>query len=103
LQDFIQKQFSLRRKSSCEENEETSAKYSRVRAADSTGIKVNGLTVNVSMFILTENSYSSLISYSQDGRIDQEVASRVQRANNAYFQMNNIIFGKRELEMKTKT
>jgi uncharacterized membrane protein len=40
---------------------------------------------------------------SQDGRIDQEVASRVQKANNAYFQMNNIIFGKRELETKTKT
>jgi hypothetical protein len=40
---------------------------------------------------------------SQDGRIDQEVANRVQKANNAYFQMNNIIFGKRELEMKTKT
>jgi hypothetical protein len=39
---------------------------------------------------------------SQDGRIDQEVASRVQKANNDYFQMN-IIFGKRELEMKTKT
>jgi hypothetical protein len=40
---------------------------------------------------------------SQDGRIDQEVANRVQKANNAYFQMDNIIFGKRELEMKTKT
>jgi hypothetical protein len=39
---------------------------------------------------------------SQDGRIDQEVANRVQKANNAYFQINNI-FGKRELEMKTKT
>jgi hypothetical protein len=38
---------------------------------------------------------------SQDGRIEQEVAKRVQKANNAYFQMN-IIFGKRELEMKTK-
>jgi hypothetical protein len=40
---------------------------------------------------------------SQDGRIDQEVANRVQKANNAYFQMNNVVFGKRELEMKTKT
>jgi hypothetical protein len=40
---------------------------------------------------------------SQDGRIDKEVANRVQKANSAYFQMNNIIFGKRELEMKTKT
>jgi uncharacterized membrane protein len=40
---------------------------------------------------------------SQDGRIDKEVTNRVQKANNAYFQMNNIIFGKRELEMKTKT
>jgi hypothetical protein len=40
---------------------------------------------------------------SQDGRIDQEVDNRVQKANNAYFQMNNIVFGKRELEMKTKT
>jgi hypothetical protein len=40
---------------------------------------------------------------SKDGRIDQEVANRVQKANNAYFQMNNIIFGKRELETKTKT
>jgi hypothetical protein len=40
---------------------------------------------------------------SQEGRIDQEVANRVQKANNAYFQMNIIIFGKRELEMKTKT
>jgi hypothetical protein len=35
---------------------------------------------------------------SQDGRIDQEVANRVQKANNAYFQMNNIIFGKRDPE-----
>jgi hypothetical protein len=40
---------------------------------------------------------------SQDRRTDQEVANRVQKANSAYFQMNNIIFGKRELEMKTKT
>jgi hypothetical protein len=40
---------------------------------------------------------------SQDGRIDQEVASRVQKANSAYFQMNNIIFGKRKLKIKTKT
>jgi hypothetical protein len=39
---------------------------------------------------------------SQDGSIDQEVANRVQKANNTYFQMN-IIFGKIELEMKTKT
>jgi hypothetical protein len=30
---------------------------------------------------------------SQDGRIDQEAANRVQKANSAYFQMNNIIFG----------
>jgi hypothetical protein len=35
--------------------------------------------------------------------MDQEVAHRVQKANNAYFQMNIIIFSKRELEMKTKT
>ncbi|KDR23331.1 hypothetical protein L798_05292, partial [Zootermopsis nevadensis] len=55
LQDLIQKQFSLRRKSSCQENEETSAKYSRVRAADSTGVKVNGLTVSV------RESYLSLL------------------------------------------
>jgi dUTPase len=40
---------------------------------------------------------------SQEGRIDQEVVNRVQKANKAYFQMNIIIFGKRELEMKTKT
>jgi hypothetical protein len=40
---------------------------------------------------------------SQDGRIHQEVTSRVQKANNAYFQMKIIVFGKRELEMKTKT
>jgi hypothetical protein len=40
---------------------------------------------------------------SQDDRIDQEVVNTVQTANSAYFQMNNIIFGKRELEMKTKT
>jgi uncharacterized membrane protein len=42
------------------------------------------------------------IFISQEGKIDQEVANRVQKANNVYFQMNNI-FGKRELEMKTKT
>jgi hypothetical protein len=30
---------------------------------------------------------------SQDGRIDQEVGNRVMKANNAYFQMNIIIFG----------
>ena len=47
LQILIEKQFALRRKSSCQENEETSARYSRVRAAESTGLKVNGLTINV--------------------------------------------------------
>jgi hypothetical protein len=60
LQDFIQKQFSLRRKSSCQENEDTSAKYSRVRAADVTGVKVNGLTISV---CLTKNPHPSLINY----------------------------------------
>jgi hypothetical protein len=40
---------------------------------------------------------------SQDGRIHQEDANRAQKANNAYFLMNIIIFGKRELEMKIKT
>jgi hypothetical protein len=55
LQDLIQKQFSLRRRSSCQENEETLAKYSRVHAAGSTGVKVNGLTVSVSMLILMVN------------------------------------------------
>ena len=50
LQSLIGKQFALRRKSSCQENEETSAKYSRVRAAESTGLKVNGLTINVCQF-----------------------------------------------------
>jgi hypothetical protein len=49
------------------------------------------------------DSYTYLATViSQDGRIDQEVANRVQKANSAYFQMN-IIFGKRELEMKIKT
>jgi hypothetical protein len=43
------------------------------------------------------------LSISQYGRRGQEVANRVQKANNAYFQMNDIIFGKRKLEMKTKT
>jgi hypothetical protein len=60
LQDLIQKQFSLRRKSSCQENEGTSAKYSRVRAADVTGVKVNGLTISV---CLTKNPHPSIISY----------------------------------------
>jgi hypothetical protein len=32
---------------------------------------------------------------SQDGGIDQEVANRVQEASNVYFEMNNVIFGKR--------
>jgi hypothetical protein len=54
LQDLIQKQFSLRRKSSCQENDDTSAKYSRVRAAGVTGIKVNGLTLSVR---LTKNPH----------------------------------------------
>jgi hypothetical protein len=60
LQDLIHKQFSLRRKSSCQENEGTSAKYSRVRAADVTGVKVNGLTISV---CLSKNPHHSLISY----------------------------------------
>ncbi|XP_069690832.1 ATP-dependent DNA helicase Q5-like isoform X2 [Periplaneta americana] len=47
LQELIQKQFSIRRKSCSTEDEETSAKYSRVRAAQSTGVKVNGLTISV--------------------------------------------------------
>ncbi|PSN39325.1 hypothetical protein C0J52_23599 [Blattella germanica] len=47
LQNLIQQQFSLRRKSSCQEDNEVSAKFSRVRAAESTGVKVNGLTVSV--------------------------------------------------------
>jgi hypothetical protein len=51
LQGLIQKQFALRRKSSCQGNEETSARYSRVHAADSTGLKVNGLTVSVCKFL----------------------------------------------------
>lgn len=51
LQVAIEKQFALRRKSSCQENEETSARYSRVRAADSTGLKVNGLTINVCLVL----------------------------------------------------
>jgi hypothetical protein len=50
------------------------------------------------------DSYAYLgTAISQDGRIDQEVASRVQKTNSAYLQMNNIIFGKRKLEIKTKT
>jgi uncharacterized membrane protein len=50
------------------------------------------------------DSYTYLSTViSQDGRIDQEVANRVQKSNNAYFQMDNIILGKRELEIKTKT
>lgn len=51
LQILIEKQFALRRKSSCQENEETSARYSRVRAAESTGLKVNGLTINVCLVL----------------------------------------------------
>jgi len=56
LQILIGKQFALRRKSSCQGNEETSARYSRVRAAESTGLKVNGLTIN------TRESYLSLLT-----------------------------------------
>ncbi|PNF16125.1 hypothetical protein B7P43_G03266 [Cryptotermes secundus] len=55
LQFLIQKQFCLRRKSSHQENEDTSAKYSRVRAADVTGVKVNGLTISA------RESYLSLL------------------------------------------
>jgi hypothetical protein len=39
---------------------------------------------------------------SQDGRIDQEVVNRVQKAN-CLFPNEQLIFGKRELKMKTKT
>jgi hypothetical protein len=51
LQVLIEKQFALRRKSSCQGSVDASARYSRVRAADSTGLKVNGLTVSVCLFL----------------------------------------------------
>lgn len=56
LQVLIEKQFALRRKSSCQGSVDASARYSRVRAADSTGLKVNGLTVS------TRESYLSLLT-----------------------------------------
>ena len=59
LQIAIEKQFALRRKSSCQENEETSAKYSRVRAAESTGLKVNGLSINVCILLFEIDVHTS--------------------------------------------
>ncbi|KAJ9599786.1 hypothetical protein L9F63_026364, partial [Diploptera punctata] len=48
LQNLIQKQFSIRRKSSSsQDDDDVSAKYSKVRAAESTKVKVNGLTVSI--------------------------------------------------------
>jgi hypothetical protein len=59
LQSLIEKQFALRRKSSCQGNEETSARYSRVRAAESTGLKVNGLAINVCLVLFEIFAHTS--------------------------------------------
>ena len=39
----------------------------------------------------------------QTGKLQPEIRNRVQKATSAYFSINNIIFGKKEIERKTKT
>ena len=39
----------------------------------------------------------------QTGKLQPEIRNRVQKATSAYFAINNIIFGKKEIERKTKT
>jgi hypothetical protein len=37
-----------------------------------------------------------------DGRIDKEINNRIKKANRIYYEINNMVLGKEEVEPKTK-
>ena len=51
---------------------------------------------------VTEYNYLGTIIY-HDGRIDREITNRVRKATNSYYVIYNTIFGKKEIEKRTKT
>ena len=51
---------------------------------------------------VTEYNYLGTI-INHDGRIDREITNRVRKATNSYYVIYNTIFGKKEIEKRTKT
>jgi hypothetical protein len=37
-----------------------------------------------------------------DGRIDKEINNRIKKANQIYYEINNALLGKKEVDLKTK-
>jgi hypothetical protein len=72
-------------------------KISKVQDNEEVNIKCNETTLEV----VEQHSYLGVIS-TNDGRIDKEINNRIKKANQIYYEINNTILGKKEVEPKTK-
>jgi hypothetical protein len=41
------------------------------------------------------------VIFTNDGRIDKEINNRIKKANQIYYEINNALLGKKEVEPKT--
>ena len=49
------------------------------------------------------NQYQYLgVTFTYDGKIQEEVNNRIAKANNIYYQINNTVIGKKEVSTETK-
>ena len=51
--------------------------------------------------VAEQYSYLGVI-ITNDGRIDKEINNRIKKANQIYYEINNMVLGKKEVDLKTK-